>query len=127
MGAVDKVEVRSLLLNELQEELHKFGEPFYRAGQIAEWLYKERVKSFDEMTNLSRELRAQLANQFAFGKMDIVRVLGSHDTTRQPRAVAWALKLAGPSPQPRIVPCRSCGERSNISRYSSNDRPHGAT
>ncbi len=83
MGAVDKVEVRSLLLNELQEELHKFGEPFYRAGQIAEWLYKKRVKSFDEMTNLSRELRAKLANQFAFSKLDIVRVLGSHDTTRK--------------------------------------------
>ncbi len=83
MAAADKVEVRSLLLNELQEELHKFGKPSYRAGQIAEWLYKKRVKSFDEMTNLSRELRAQLANQFAFGKMDIVRVLGSHDTTRK--------------------------------------------
>jgi len=83
VGAVDKVEVRSLLLNDIQEELYKFGEPFYRAGQIAEWLYKKRVKSFDEMTNLSRELRAQLANQFAFGKMDIVRVLGSHDTTRK--------------------------------------------
>ena len=83
MGAVDKVEVRSLLLNELQEELHKFGEPFYRVGQSADWLYKKRVKSFDEMTDLPRELRAKLAKQFAFGKMDIVRVLGSHDTTRK--------------------------------------------
>jgi len=83
VAAADKVEVRSLLLNELQEELHKFGKPSYRAGQIAEWLYKKRVKSFDEMTNLSRDLRAQLANQFAFSKMDIVRVLGSHDTTRK--------------------------------------------
>ena len=83
MAATDKIEVRSLLLNELQEELQKLGEPSYRAGQIADWLYQKRVKSFDEMTDLSRDLRAQLANQFAFSKMDIVRVLGSHDTTRK--------------------------------------------
>ncbi len=83
MAAFDKVEVRSLLLNELQEELHKLGEPAYRVGQIVDWLYKKRVKSFDEMTDLSRELRAKLANQFAFSKLDIVRVLGSHDTTRK--------------------------------------------
>ena len=83
MGAVDKVEVRSLLLNELQEELHKLSEPSYRAGQIADWLYEKRVNSFDEMTDLSRDLRAQLANQFAFSKINVVRVLGSHDTTRK--------------------------------------------
>jgi 23S rRNA (adenine2503-C2)-methyltransferase len=83
VAAADKVEVRSLLLNELQEELHKLGEPSYRAGQIAHWLYKRAVKSFEEMTDLSRDLRAQLANQFAFSKMDIVRVLGSHDATRK--------------------------------------------
>lgn len=83
MVAADKIEVKSLLFNELQEELQKLGEPSYRAGQIAEWLYKKRVKSFDEMTDLSRDLRAQLANQFAFSKMEIVRVLGSHDTTRK--------------------------------------------
>jgi len=83
VAASDQVEVRSLLLNELQEELHELGERSYRAGQIADWLYKKRVRSFDEMTDLSRELRAKLANQFAFGKMDIVRVLGSHDTTRK--------------------------------------------
>ena len=83
MAAADKIDVRSLLLNELQEKLLKLGEPSYRAGQIADWLYQRRVKSFDEMTDLSRDLRAQLANQFAFSKMDIVRVLGSHDTTRK--------------------------------------------
>jgi 23S rRNA (adenine2503-C2)-methyltransferase len=83
VAAADKVEVRSLLLNELQEELHKLGEPSYRAGQIAHWLYKRSVNSFEKMTDLSRDLRAQLANQFAFSKMDIVRVLGSRDATRK--------------------------------------------
>jgi 23S rRNA (adenine2503-C2)-methyltransferase len=83
VAAADKIEVKSLLFNELQEELHKLGEPSYRAGQIADWLYQKRVDSFDKMTDLSRDLRAQLANQFAFSKMDVARVLGSHDTTRK--------------------------------------------
>jgi 23S rRNA (adenine2503-C2)-methyltransferase len=81
--AADKIEVKSLLFNELQEELHKLGEPSYRAGQIADWLYQKRVNSFDQMTDLSRDLRAQLANQFAISKINVVRVLGSHDSTRK--------------------------------------------
>lgn len=83
VAAADKIEIKSLLFNELQEELRKIGEPSYRAGQVANWLYERRVNSFDEMTDLSRDLRAQLANQFAFGKIDVVRVLGSHDSTRK--------------------------------------------
>jgi 23S rRNA (adenine2503-C2)-methyltransferase len=83
VATADKVEVRSLLLNELQEELQKLSEPAYRAGQIADWLYQKRVNSFDQMTDLSRDLRAQLANQFAFSKINVVRVLGSHDSTRK--------------------------------------------
>jgi len=83
VAAVDKVEVKSLLFDQLQEELHKLGEPSYRARQIADWLYQRRVKSFDEMTDLSRNLRAQLAHQFAFSNLDVVRVLGSRDSTRK--------------------------------------------
>jgi 23S rRNA (adenine2503-C2)-methyltransferase len=83
VAAADKIEVKSLLLNELEEELHNLGEPSYRSGQIADWLYQKRVNSFQEMTDLSRDLRAQLANQFAFSKINVARVLGSHDTTRK--------------------------------------------
>ena len=83
MPAADKIEVKSLLLNELQEEIHKLGEPSYRAGQVADWLYQKRVKSFDEMTDLSRHLRAHLAKQFAFSNINVVRVLGSRDSTRK--------------------------------------------
>src|SRR5213075_1152071 len=47
------------------------------------WLYQKRVQSFEDMTDLPRDFRARLANDFAFGKIEIVRVLGSHDTTRK--------------------------------------------
>jgi 23S rRNA (adenine2503-C2)-methyltransferase len=78
-----KVDIRSLQLVDLEEAARKFGEPQYRARQIADWLYQKRVQSFDEMTDLPREFRGRLAGEFELGKIDIARVLGSRDTTRK--------------------------------------------
>jgi 23S rRNA (adenine2503-C2)-methyltransferase len=50
---------------------------------MVDWLYQKRIQSFDEMTDLPREFRDRLAHEFEFGKIDIVRVLGSRDTTRK--------------------------------------------
>jgi 23S rRNA (adenine2503-C2)-methyltransferase len=80
---VDKIDVKSLLLNELQTELKKLAEPSYRAGQIMDWLYEKRAGAFEEMTDLPQSLRARLAEKFSIGKIDIERVLGSSDTTRK--------------------------------------------
>ena len=83
MSAAPKSDIKSLQFAELEKQIGEFGQPSYRAQQIAEWLYKKRAESFAEMTDLPRELRAQLAERFAFDKIDIVRVLGSADTTRK--------------------------------------------
>ena len=79
MSAPTRVDVKSLHL----DELRGIAQPFYRAGQITDWLYKKRVNSFAEMTDLPQALRAKLANDFSFDKIDVVRVLGSTDTTRK--------------------------------------------
>lgn len=76
-------DIKSLQLHELEAAVRDFGEPIYRARQIADWLYERRVQTFDEMTDLPRQFRARLAAQFTFSKIDIVRVLGSRDTTRK--------------------------------------------
>ena len=78
-----KIDIRSLQLQEIEKAVREFGEPLYRARQIVDWLYQKRVQSFDEMTDLPREFRNRLAEQFDFSKIDIVRVLGSRDTTRK--------------------------------------------
>jgi len=78
-----KIDIKSLRLEELKEKLDELGEPKYRAGQIADWLHKKRVTSFDEMTDLPQSLRAELARQFSLDKIDIVRVLGSKDSTQK--------------------------------------------
>jgi 23S rRNA (adenine2503-C2)-methyltransferase len=74
-----KIDIKSLPLDQLRQ----IAQPRYRAQQIADWLYQKRVGSFAEMTDLPQILRAQLADQFSFTKIDIVRVLGSRDTTRK--------------------------------------------
>ena len=78
-----KIDIRSLQFHEFEEKVREFGEPLYRARQIADWLYQKRAQSFDEMTDLPQEFRNRLAEQFDFSRIDVVRVLGSHDTTRK--------------------------------------------
>jgi radical SAM enzyme, Cfr family len=78
-----KIDIKSLLFEELQEMLRGLPEPSYRAGQIADWLYEKRVESFEDMTDLPHALRARLARLFAFDRLEMVRVLGSRDTTQK--------------------------------------------
>jgi 23S rRNA (adenine2503-C2)-methyltransferase len=76
-------DIKSLEFDELQEKLRELGEPSYRARQIADWLYKKRARSFDEMTDLTHNLRARFKTEFSFDKFEVVRVLGSRDSTRK--------------------------------------------
>ena len=63
--------------------MEKRGAPSYRAKQITDWIYKKRVASFDAMTDLPNELRAQLSTEFDTPNTEVVRVLGSKDTTQK--------------------------------------------
>lgn len=83
MATGAKTDIKSLQFDELEKVVASLGQPPYRARQIADWLYQKRVQSFEEMTDLPRDFRARLAEEFCFGKIDIVRVLGSRDTTRK--------------------------------------------
>jgi 23S rRNA (adenine2503-C2)-methyltransferase len=78
-----RTDIKALRLDELEGKVREYGEPNYRARQMVDWLYQKRIQSFDEMTDLPREFRDRLAHEFEFGKIDIVRVLGSRDTTRK--------------------------------------------
>jgi 23S rRNA (adenine2503-C2)-methyltransferase len=56
-------------------------EPAYRADQVARWIYGGEARSIDEMTNLSRELRAALATTYRLAEPEIERVSRSQDGT----------------------------------------------
>ena len=79
MHVVPLIDIKSLHL----DELRRIAQPSYRAGQIVDWLYQKRVTSFAEMTSLPHALRTKLADNLCFGKIEVVRVLGSKDTTRK--------------------------------------------
>lgn len=57
---MEKPDVKSMTISELQQLLIKFGEPSFRAKQIFDWLHQKNVTQFEEMTNLSKSLRIKL-------------------------------------------------------------------
>ena len=75
--------IKNYSLDELKKELQNIGEKPYRATQIYEWVYSKRVQSFDDMTNLSIDLREKLKNNFSMGNFRIVKKLESVDGTKK--------------------------------------------
>lgn len=75
--------IKDYNLDELKTEIENIGEKKYRAEQIFKWLYIDKVKSFDEMTNLSLELREKLKQNFDICNFTIERKLESKDETKK--------------------------------------------
>ena len=78
-----KQNIKDYNLDELKEEVKKIGEKPFRAEQIFKWLYVDEVNSFDEMTNLSLELREKLKENFDICNFKILRKLESKDGTKK--------------------------------------------
>lgn len=77
---MDKVRIKDLTYDELTEYLVSIGLPKYRGRQVYEWLYKG-VESFEEMTNLSKDLREKLDNLCHITVPKIARKQVSSDGT----------------------------------------------
>ena len=65
---IQKRDIRSLTLPDLQEYLTTKGEARFRAKQVYDWLWKKGVASFDEMLNISKPMRESLAGDFSLNK-----------------------------------------------------------
>ena len=70
-------------LEDLKQELISLGEKGYRAEQIFKWLYVDKVTSFDDMTNLSLELRDKLKQNYTICNFKILKKLESVDGTKK--------------------------------------------
>lgn len=75
--------IKDYNLEELKEELVAIGEKKYRAEQIFKWIYVDKVKEFDEMTNLSVELREKLKENYTMCNYKILRKQESSDGTKK--------------------------------------------
>lgn len=76
-----KESVYSLQPKQLEEWLTENGEKSFRAAQIFDWLYNKRVKTFEEMSNLSKGLREKLEASFALTTLSTIIQQESKDGT----------------------------------------------
>ncbi len=76
-----KPNVKDLSKEQFTSFLREHNQPLYRAAQVWQWLYQKHAVSFDEMTNLSAGLRAQLELDFSISRPRIARQSESRDGT----------------------------------------------
>ena len=70
-------------LEALKQEFIEMGEKPFRAEQVFKWLYESKVTSFDEMTNLSLELREKLKQNYDMHNFNILKKQESSDGTKK--------------------------------------------
>ena len=83
MNNLSKKNLTHLTKIQLEEELTSLGEKPFRAKQIWNWIYARGVKSFEEMSNLSKETRENLTQNFSLSRPEISKDLTSFDGTRK--------------------------------------------
>ena len=86
---MQKTEIIGLSKEELSLFLEEMGEKPYRVKQLWQWLYFKGVRSFDEMTNLSKDLRLKLEEKFVLTRPKIVTEQVSKDKTHK-----WLLEFS---------------------------------
>lgn len=80
-----KKNIRHLTPDELNSYFETLGEKKFRAKQVYEWLWLNQAQSFDAMTNLSKDLRAKLADNFTLPALAVDATQYSADGTVKSR------------------------------------------
>ena len=80
-----KSNIRGLSLAELESYFDSLGEKKFRAKQVYEWLWLKPVQSFEDMTNLSKELRNKLKEDFTLPGLTVDTIQHSEDGTIKTR------------------------------------------
>lgn len=71
---MEKIDIKSLSPEELQQEMERIGEKKFRAAQLYEWMHVKLARDFTEMTNLSLSLREKCGERFDLTALEPVRV-----------------------------------------------------
>ncbi len=64
------MDIRSLTIEELTDQMTALGEKAFRARQLYQWMHEKLADGFDEMTNLPKELRARLKENFTYTHLE---------------------------------------------------------
>ena len=69
-------------LKDLQDYFLSIGETKFRAGQVYDWLYVKKVKSFDEMTNIKKDLIRYLKDNFYLNTLKLIKKQSDVDVNK---------------------------------------------
>lgn len=78
-----RTDLKNLTLPALEQFLQGQGKERYRATQIFKWLYQHDVSNFDEMTNVSKALRTELAQTAYISRLEPETIEVGNDGTRK--------------------------------------------
>ncbi len=79
-----KVDIKSLTLRQLKEEMAVLGEKAFRAQQLYQWMHQKLTRDYDSMTNLPQTLREKLGKNYACTSLRQVQMQESRiDGTRK--------------------------------------------
>ena len=59
-----KTDIKSLTFEQLNNEVRRLSLPSFRTKQIYKWLHESGASSFDEMSNISKQLREKLSDNY---------------------------------------------------------------
>lgn len=105
-----KRDLKALSHNELATLLEEMGQPAFRAKQIESWIWEKGVSSFDDMTNLPKTLRAELAARCTLGGTTRIACQRSEDGSRKYLLGfedGTAVECVGMPTQGRLTVCAS--------------------
>lgn len=80
---MSKINIKDLSPEELGTFVTSLGEKFYRTRQLGRWIYKMRVSSFDQMTDLPKDFRSTLSNAAVISSLKLTEERISHDGTKK--------------------------------------------
>lgn len=89
LDSQDRVDIRSLDLPGIEALVQGLGKEKYRALQVFKWVWQKGIRSFSEMSNISRDFQAALGEKAWLYRLDLVKEERSADGTRK---FAWGLR-----------------------------------
>ena len=97
IAVTEKKDIRKLTLDELKAFFVQHQEKPFRANQVYEWLWKKSARDFDQMTNVSLDLREKLKQYFTINHIQVDAMQRSEDGT-----IKNAVKLHRLNHQPKV-------------------------
>lgn len=76
-------DIKDLTLEELKQVLINWEQKSFHTQQIFSWIYKKGIEDFDQMSDLSMDLRRQLKENFYAFDLKLIKILQSRDGTKK--------------------------------------------